>query len=361
VGGSGCSTSQVDWFNYALKGDESAKPNSEVCLAMGEQNFEIPAADLLAPQMEANGSGGFDDTAQGYTEANFSALGVPNSALAEATTGLGAIPAPHAAIQLNPDDTHPALALVGIATAEITVSNVLPIPTDTPVVNCDEVQKTLRTGCDAIIYVGLGKSGGLGANWKLIDDQLVPIRGLGTHQVEFVGVAEQLAAGEDLFLLFYGSHIQFFASTSRDVTIPLVNVSGQIKLPLYEGQAGGWSKYAADWNQDEGGIGLPDISPGGGFEPPAACLGTDFAACGAALIESCQAYFGGFGGGPVCDGFGLLLGGSDTFSTCVEDFTSLGYEACQQSMVEACGSSIGLIPLVGEAFCDGAIGGSPPF
>jgi len=50
------------------------------------------------------------------------------------------------------------------------------------------------------------KAGASTPNFKLVDDQVKPIRGLGVHDIDLVGVAERLAAGDELALLFYGAH-----------------------------------------------------------------------------------------------------------------------------------------------------------
>lgn len=61
------------------------------------------------------------------------------------------------------------------------------------------------------------------------------MRGIGVHDIELVGVADGLVAGAKLVLLAMGYHPQFLTSFSRDVTLPVVNVSVDLKLPLYSG------------------------------------------------------------------------------------------------------------------------------
>lgn len=86
------------------------------------------------------------------------------------------------------------------------------------------------TGCDAIVHVGWGARTGTQAP-RLIDDQLTPLRGLGQHQVNMVGVAEALAQDEELGLLVYGYHLQYLSSLSRDVLVPAVMISGTVQVP----------------------------------------------------------------------------------------------------------------------------------
>ena len=68
----------------------------------------------------------------------------------------------------------------------------------------------------------------------MIDDQITPFRGLGDHQdIDLVGIAERLQAGEELGLWVSGYHPQYLESFSRDATIPLVNISASLRLPLF--------------------------------------------------------------------------------------------------------------------------------
>lgn len=119
--------------------------------------------------------------------------------------------------------------VAGIGQLNITLSSVLPAngcavsgsaPAELPV-----------KGCDAIIYVGWGAKAGSAAP-RLLDEQVVPIRGLGDHVVTMTGVADALADDEALGLLVYGYHLQYFSSISRDLLVPAVTVSGKANVPL---------------------------------------------------------------------------------------------------------------------------------
>lgn len=87
---------------------------------------------------------------------------------------------------------------------------------------------------DAIVFVGIGhhrpENPGV---WDLMEDQLMPVRGLGNHQFDLVGVAERLQAGDQIALLVYGAHPQFPLSMSRDPVTSVVMVSGEVQLPLH--------------------------------------------------------------------------------------------------------------------------------
>jgi ABC-2 type transport system ATP-binding protein len=79
----------------------------------------------------------------------------------------------------------------------------------------------------------MGKKLAGGLTFTLIDDQLQPIRGLGEHDIDLVGIAERLNKGDEVAVLFYAVHPQFASSVSRDLTIPAVSISGTVSLPLY--------------------------------------------------------------------------------------------------------------------------------
>ncbi|MBA4315369.1 MAG: hypothetical protein EVA59_15475 [Limnobacter sp.] len=90
----------------------------------------------------------------------------------------------------------------------------------------------LEPGCDPMLFVGLGVN--RNGAWRLIDDQVTPIRGFGKRHVELAGVAERLAEGETLGLLVYGYHPQYLVTASRDLVTPLVALSGTLNLPTLQ-------------------------------------------------------------------------------------------------------------------------------
>ncbi len=89
---------------------------------------------------------------------------------------------------------------------------------------------------DPILFFGVGhqRAGGLPV-WDLIDNQILPIRGVGTFTHELVGVAERLAPGDKLALLIYGGNRQYLVNGSLSVPAPfigLVQVDGTVTLPI---------------------------------------------------------------------------------------------------------------------------------
>jgi ABC-2 type transport system ATP-binding protein len=102
------------------------------------------------------------------------------------------------------------------------------------------VQLKVRAAPDStgepILYVGLGQKHNAAPNaWDLIDNQVMPLRGTGTFDVDLVGVAARLAAGDKLALLVYGRQSLFVAPSSANVPDPAVvpvTLSGKVWVPL---------------------------------------------------------------------------------------------------------------------------------
>src|SRR5690606_17514612 len=65
-----------------------------------------------------------------------------------------------------------------------------------------------------------------------IDEQVYPLRGIGTHEVMLEGIAERLHPGDQLFLMFYGVHPTFVGTFSRDLLSITVGVEGEVRVPL---------------------------------------------------------------------------------------------------------------------------------
>ncbi len=123
--------------------------------------------------------------------------------------------------------------LAGIPTAEVTLSYGDPALDG---LCLEETDPILRAGtCDATVFLGLGviKLGSaLPLSPELIEEQVIPVRGIGSHQIEMVGVAERIQPGDQIVLLVYGLNDAFFASTSHDPAAAVVGVSGTLRVPL---------------------------------------------------------------------------------------------------------------------------------
>jgi ABC-2 type transport system ATP-binding protein len=89
---------------------------------------------------------------------------------------------------------------------------------------------------EPILFVGLGQTRNAApGTWDLIDNQVLPLRGTGTFDVDLVGIAARLAAGEKLGLLVYGLQSQFVAKADAKAPSPAVvpvTFSGRVWVPL---------------------------------------------------------------------------------------------------------------------------------
>ncbi len=98
------------------------------------------------------------------------------------------------------------------------------------------VQAAPDAAGEPILFVGLGQKRNAAPDaWDLINNQVLPLRGTGTFDVDLVGVAARLAAGEKLALLVYGRESLFVAPSSANVPNPSivpVTVSGKVWVPL---------------------------------------------------------------------------------------------------------------------------------
>lgn len=120
--------------------------------------------------------------------------------------------------------------IAGIPTASLTVGTGLEA-LDAQCLEATDPILHLGT-CDAMMYVGVGViRNGLSVP-ELIDEQVMPVRGFGAHDLELVGIAERLQAGDQLVLMLYGQHPTFVAAFSRDLVSWLVQVGGEVSLPL---------------------------------------------------------------------------------------------------------------------------------
>jgi cephalosporin-C deacetylase-like acetyl esterase len=225
VGGNGCAVDTLAWFDSKLRGGDAVALD-EVCFVLAAGDTVSLLEDrVLAPQPELGLAGG---EAPGFTVRGVDAGPVPNGLFA-AANATGNLPV---AVSLGVVEQPGVFA--GLPHLSVTVAS--PGGVNEQAQDCGApTVPTLRAGCDSILFAGIGirKASSPQPTFKLVDDQLQPLRGLGTHDVDMVGVAERLQPGDELALLLYGQHPQFFSSYSRDATLPAVLVSGTIRLPIY--------------------------------------------------------------------------------------------------------------------------------
>jgi hypothetical protein len=219
------SDEQKSWFDERLNplhrslSEFPTNTAKDTCFALGTEGdtVKLDVDDVLAPGASTK-----------FTQRQITpATPIPNgpagflnlSASAQVVASLGKIDADNGAI------------LAGIPHLTVTVSSLT--GGNEAVQDCNAPQSPTRTGCDSITFVGVGKKLAGNQTFTLIDDQLQPIRGLGEHDIDLVGIAERLNKGDEVAVLFYAVHPQFASSVSRDLTIPAVIITGTVSLPLY--------------------------------------------------------------------------------------------------------------------------------
>jgi len=221
-GGVGITAATLAFFDEHLKGQEGAADDvPEICLSLS-------AHDDIMPESVTTGRDGRE-------------LSVPRVDL---ITGL-----------LPPIDV-PQPAVLGFAAGSGELLAGIPRA---------ELEVERQAGTDPatgepILFVGVGRRPSGGVAWELVDNQIQPIRGLGTHEFDLGGVAERLQPGDELALLVYAAHDQYSVSgglslggllsglepaLSGDLadgnlldlpTVP-VTVSGRVWMPVTEAPA----------------------------------------------------------------------------------------------------------------------------
>lgn len=118
--------------------------------------------------------------------------------------------------------------VAGIPTATLTLENPAPapgLPDGLPLGVSSE---------DAFVFVALSLSrGGAPSQLEIIDDQVRPLRGFGTHTLELNGIGEKLRAGDRIDLLVTAASLpQYPLIVARNPLLPVINVSGSVQLPV---------------------------------------------------------------------------------------------------------------------------------
>lgn len=205
---------QKAWFDDVLKAQD-AFLTRDVCFALGAEDdlLYMNTNEVIAP-----GANEF-----GYSTYNI----VPEIPVPNGTTGIANISGNLGVVAPLFSATE-EMILAGIPQVDLTIAS----PTGANEQFCDSLGDN-SPGCDSITFVGVGVQVEGALNYSLVDDQILPLRGLGQHSVDLVGIAERLQAGDQVALLFFATHPQFFGSVSRDLSLPAVNISGTVRLPLY--------------------------------------------------------------------------------------------------------------------------------
>lgn len=198
-GGIEVGVATIAWFDQYLKGIPGAADavlnNTEVCYSLA------PDDAVFADRVIAGRDGTPFAVPATTTVAGSAPVGVPIP-LYTAPAGGG--------------------VMAGVPRIEITLSEPVPGVIQDP----DNVIVFVATGRTRAITPGV---------WEPADNQVQPLRGLGPHTVDLVGIGERLAPGDQAGLLFYGAHEQFAITGSLNIANPVVGavtLSGDAWLPL---------------------------------------------------------------------------------------------------------------------------------
>lgn len=217
-----CGIGAEGWFEAKLRGIGSDE-RDDVCFAADAAHVvNLPADEVLAPQPNR---GVLDNREAFTTRVVATTVPVPNGILAAAQKS------GNAPIALSLGAVQQTGLLAGLPHVTVTVASLS--GANELAQDCAAPLAPARAGCDSIIFAGLGVKRAGAPAYELIDDQVQPLRGLGPHDVDLVGIAEWLEPGDEIALLLYGDHVQFFGGYSRDLSIPAVSVAGTVDLPLY--------------------------------------------------------------------------------------------------------------------------------
>ena len=205
---------QKAWFDDVLKAQDTFATR-DICFALGAEDdlLYLNTDEVIAPGANESGYSTYDVVPE---------LPVPNG-----VTGIGNVSG-NLGVSAPLFNVTEEMILAGIPQIDLTISS----PTGANEQFCDSMGDN-SSGCDSITFVGVGVQVDGVPNFSLVDDQILPLRGLGQHSVDLVGIAERLQPGDQVALLFFATHPQFFGSVSRDLSLPTVDISGTVNLPLY--------------------------------------------------------------------------------------------------------------------------------
>ncbi|MEQ9417643.1 MAG: alpha/beta fold hydrolase [Salinisphaeraceae bacterium] len=210
------------WFEAKLKRDSAALDSAlpigdEICLSLAEGDAitvdEVATGGTsveLAMTTETNGVTGVLASLAGGEVLEPLELG---------TTPLTTVDQPR--------------ILAGVPRLSVTVETVVSLLSDLGLDCALEVLPgLLPPGCDPILFFAVVQRPPGQERWDMVDDQLTPVRGFDTHELDMVAIAERLPAGTELGLRVFGFHPQYPVTLSRDLLVPAVTIEGRVELPL---------------------------------------------------------------------------------------------------------------------------------
>lgn len=252
AGPQACAGHQVNdatfaFFEERLQGKPAdprvARYADKACMSLTADAKEavlVPIKDFLAPAIRDNAISA-DRVPSLTVTANSTPMPQGLSAVATAIATPTVLPVTLNASQMAAKAAN-KLVLAGIPVASLKIESLLPASNPTCTQYADAVANSpvgvggVGFACDPIVFIGVGVNKA-GAGWRLVDDQIVPVRGFAAEKariIELNGIAEKIAIDEEVALLVYGFHPQYPASFSRDLLLPAVKISGTVQLPLSE-------------------------------------------------------------------------------------------------------------------------------
>jgi ABC-2 type transport system ATP-binding protein len=87
-----------------------------------------------------------------------------------------------------------------------------------------------------MVFVGIGQLHASNpAAWDLVDNQVMPLRGIGHYDIDLIGGGARLQPGDKLGVLFFGLEDQFAANGNISVADPAIEpltITGKVYLPI---------------------------------------------------------------------------------------------------------------------------------
>jgi len=189
---------QLAWFNQYLKGQAGAANiiPTNPCISLSEGD------GITVPTITAGEAGTEFDLPSAINVVSGVQVDVPTATALYTAQSAGIVEA-------------------GIPHVQLQIATTAPVGVGTP-----------------IVFVGLGQthaSSSTPDNWDLIDNQVTPLRGIGTFDLDIVGGGTRLGKGDKLGLLVYGLQDQYAGTGSVNVASPTVEpltITGKVWIPL---------------------------------------------------------------------------------------------------------------------------------
>jgi hypothetical protein len=87
-----------------------------------------------------------------------------------------------------------------------------------------------------MVFVGVGQLHASNpAAWDLVDNQVMPLRGIGHYDIDLIGGGARMQPGDKLGVLFFGLEDQFAANGNISVADPAIEpltITGKVYLPI---------------------------------------------------------------------------------------------------------------------------------